>query len=125
MKASSWRRSSARPKDTSSSTRYSIARPARCAQPSRSRRVDRATDSRTAGTAVSLGEFDLIARYFSRPSSRGDVVLGVGDDAALLAPPPGQALVVATDTLVEGRHFLAGTPSRAIGHQALAVNLSD
>ncbi len=57
---------------------------------------------------MSLGEFDLIARYFSRPSSRGDVVLGVGDDAALLAPPPGQALVVATDTLVEGRHFLRG-----------------
>jgi thiamine-monophosphate kinase len=53
------------------------------------------------------------------------VLLGVGDDAALLTPPPGQALVAATDTLVEGRHFLAGTPATALGHQALAVNLSD
>jgi len=74
---------------------------------------------------VPLGEFDVIARYFSRRSPRGDVLLGVGDDAALLTPAPGQALVAATDTLVEGRHFLAGTPANAIGHQALAVNLSD
>ncbi len=72
-----------------------------------------------------LGEFDIIARYFSRTSPRGDVLLGVGDDAALLTPPPGQALVAATDTLVEGRHFLPGTPAAAVGHQALAVNLSD
>jgi thiamine-monophosphate kinase len=74
---------------------------------------------------VPLGEFDVIARFFSRSSPRGDVLLGVGDDAALLTPAPGQALVAATDTLVEGRHFLAGTPASAIGHQALAVNLSD
>ena len=72
-----------------------------------------------------LGEFDIIARYFSRPARRPDVLLGVGDDAALLMPPPGQALVAATDPLVEGRHFLPGTPAAAIGHQALAVNLSD
>ena len=72
-----------------------------------------------------LGEFDIIARYFSRASRRDDVLLGVGDDAALLRPPPGQALVAATDTLVEGRHFLPGTPAAALGHQALAVNLSD
>jgi len=74
---------------------------------------------------MALGEFDLIARYFSRPGRRDDVLLGVGDDAALLQVPPGQALVAATDTLVEGRHFLPGTPPHAIGHQALAVNLSD
>jgi len=74
---------------------------------------------------VPLGEFDIIARYFSRSSPRGDVLLGVGDDAALLTPASGQALVAATDTLVEGRHFLPGTPADAIGHQALAVNLSD
>jgi thiamine-monophosphate kinase len=74
---------------------------------------------------VPLGEFDIIARYFSRRSTRSDVLLGVGDDAALLLPPAGEALVVATDTLVEGRHFLAGTPASAVGHQALAVNLSD
>ena len=72
-----------------------------------------------------LGEFDIIARYFSRTTPRKDVLLGVGDDAALLVPPAGQALVAATDTLVEGRHFLPGTPPAALGHQALAVNLSD
>jgi thiamine-monophosphate kinase len=74
---------------------------------------------------MSLGEFELIARWFTRRSARGDVLLGVGDDAALLAPRPGEALVAATDTLVEGRHFLPGTPADAVGHQALAVNLSD
>ncbi len=74
---------------------------------------------------MSLGEFDVIARYFSRAAKRGDVLLGVGDDAALLTPPPGVALVAATDTLVEGRHFLPDTPAAALGHQALAVNLSD
>jgi thiamine-monophosphate kinase len=74
---------------------------------------------------VPLGEFDIIARYFSRAAGRTDVLLGVGDDAALLLPPPGQALVAATDTLVENRHFLPGTPAAALGHQALAVNLSD
>jgi thiamine-monophosphate kinase len=74
---------------------------------------------------VPLGEFDLIERYFSRGGGRRDVLLGVGDDAALLEVPPGQALVAATDTLVEGRHFLADAPAESVGHQALAVNLSD
>lgn len=72
-----------------------------------------------------LGEFDLIDRYFSRRGSRRDVLLGVGDDAALLAVPPGRTLVAATDTLVEGRHFLPDAPPQSVGHQALAVNLSD
>lgn len=72
-----------------------------------------------------LGEFDLIERYFMRPGRRSDVLLGVGDDAALLQPPPGQVLVAAVDTLVEGRHFLPGAPAESVGHQALAVNLSD
>ena len=67
-----------------------------------------------------LGEFDLIERFFRRSSRRRDVLLGVGDDAALLQVPPGRALVAATDTLVEGRHFLPGAPPRSIGHQALA-----
>ena len=74
---------------------------------------------------MALGEFELIAQYFSRPVRRRDVLLGVGDDAALLEVPAGQTLVAATDTLVEGRHFLAGAPPESVGHQALAVNLSD
>ncbi|MEJ2687038.1 MAG: thiamine-phosphate kinase, partial [Gammaproteobacteria bacterium] len=54
-----------------------------------------------------------------------DVVLGVGDDAALLRVPPGRELTVAMDTLVDGVHFPHGTDPAAIGHKALAVNLSD
>jgi thiamine-monophosphate kinase len=74
---------------------------------------------------VPLGEFDLIDRFFSRHGGRRDVLLGVGDDAALLEVPAGQALAAAVDTLVEGRHFLPDAPPDSVGHQALAVNLSD
>lgn len=73
-----------------------------------------------------LGEFELIAKYFATATGgRQDVVLGVGDDAALLRVPEGRELVVAADTLVAGVHFPPGTPPAAIGHRALAVNLSD
>src|SRR5262245_13508735 len=70
-----------------------------------------------------LGEFDLIQRYFSRPVQRA--VLGVGDDCALLAPSVGMQLAVSSDLLIEGRHFLSTVPPQALGHKALAVNLSD
>ena len=70
-----------------------------------------------------MGEFELIARHFTRPVRRA--VLGVGDDCALLAPRPGHELAVSTDMLVEGRHFLSTVPPRHLGHKALAVNLSD
>lgn len=73
-----------------------------------------------------LSEFDLIARYFTRaPRVDGPVLLGVGDDCALLTPPPGDTLAVSSDMLVEGRHFFPGTAPEALGHKALAVNLSD
>ncbi len=90
-----------------------------------------------------MGEFDLIKRFFKRgavpgvPQARGGagenskgvpggVILGIGDDCALLrAPAPGQALAISTDMLIEGRHFFAGTVPAAIGHKSLAVNLSD
>ena len=73
-----------------------------------------------------LSEFELIARYFDRPQVPDNVVkLGVGDDCALLAPPPGQTLAISTDMLVEGRHFFAGADPEKLGHKALAVNLSD
>lgn len=73
-----------------------------------------------------LGEFELIRRYFAAAGAvRADVVLGVGDDGAVLAPPPGQELIAVADTLVEGIHFLPGSPAESIGHRALAVNLSD
>jgi thiamine-monophosphate kinase len=70
-----------------------------------------------------MGEFDLIARYFTRPARRSP--LGVGDDCALLQPRPGMQLAVSTDLLIEGRHFLSTVDPRALGHKALAVNLSD
>jgi thiamine-monophosphate kinase len=70
-----------------------------------------------------LGEFDLIRRYFERAPKRA--LLGVGDDCALLRPDAGLDLAVTTDMLIEGRHFLPGVEPRALGHKALAVNLSD
>ncbi|MCD8514523.1 MAG: thiamine-phosphate kinase [Burkholderiaceae bacterium] len=72
-----------------------------------------------------MGEFDLIQRHFQHALKPAGVVLGNGDDAALLAPAAGQQLAVSTDMLVEGRHFLTTVDPEALGHKALAVNLSD
>lgn len=73
-----------------------------------------------------MNEFELIRTYFARePITRPDVALGPGDDAALLRPPAGQQLVVTSDILVSGVHFLPDVDPAAIGHKALAVNLSD
>ena len=87
------------------------------------------------GDQEPLGEFDLIDRYFApgrlgAPGAPGakkrtDVILGIGDDAALLRCLKGSDLVAAVDTLVAGRHFPAGSEPRSIGHRSLAVNLSD
>lgn len=70
------------------------------------------------------GEFDLIDRYFRDTGARGDVRLGVGDDGAVVVPPD-RGLVQVVDTLVADVHFPAAAPARAVGHRALAVNLSD
>ncbi|MFM2322595.1 MAG: thiamine-monophosphate kinase [Pseudomonadota bacterium] len=73
-----------------------------------------------------MNEFDLIQNFFNRgKKNRTDVVLGIGDDAALLQVPLGQQLVVSTDTLVAGRHFPENTSPADIAYKALAVNLSD
>ena len=73
-----------------------------------------------------MDEFELIRRYFARPAKpRGDVSLGIGDDAALLRVPPGQELAVSTDSLLAGVHFPPDLPAEAVGHRALAANLSD
>jgi len=77
---------------------------------------------------LGLGEFELVRRFFTRGAAhapQSGVVLGIGDDAALLAMPPDTELVAAVDTIVAGRHFPQGTDARSIGHRALAVNLSD
>jgi thiamine-monophosphate kinase len=75
---------------------------------------------------MSISEFEIIERYFrqARPL-RDNVVLGIGDDAALLQVPAGYQLVVAVDTLVAGRHFPQSTDAFDIGYKSLAVNLSD
>jgi len=70
-----------------------------------------------------MGEFELIQRYFTR-SSPGAIV-GVGDDCAILQTAPGMQLAISTDMLVEGRHFFPDVDPNALGHKALAVNLSD
>lgn len=71
------------------------------------------------------GEFDLIARIRARCPQRDDVRLGIGDDAALLQPPMGELLAITSDTLNSGVHFPASTDAEAVGHKALAANLSD
>jgi thiamine-monophosphate kinase len=71
------------------------------------------------------GEFALIARHFTLPPRDRSVRVGVGDDAAVVAPSPGCELVLAVDMMVEGRHFLPGADPETLGHKILAVNLSD
>jgi len=85
----------------------------------------------------SLGEFDVIRRFFyrhqftpsklkSNPEHAQDVILGIGDDCALLSPPPaGEVFAITSDMLIEGRHFLKGANPTLLGHKCLAVNLSD
>ncbi|MES2831109.1 MAG: thiamine-phosphate kinase [Pseudomonadota bacterium] len=94
---------------------------------------------KSALSALSVSsEFDLIKRYFVRPravdanagaavdeSRREPVVLGIGDDCALLHPADYKEMAISTDMLVEGRHFFSGTDPHALGHKALSVNLSD
>jgi thiamine-monophosphate kinase len=74
---------------------------------------------------MALGEFDIIARYFAHHDRYPGVLLGVGDDAAILEGRSDRHLVLAMDTIVEGVHFPVGTDAADIGYRALAVNLSD
>ena len=79
-------------------------------------------------TLADVGEFGLIERIerLARSGSRAQVVLGIGDDAALLRPRRGEDLVVSSDSLVEGVHFRWSTQAAtAVGERALLVNLSD
>lgn len=71
------------------------------------------------------GEFALIRRFFKRPVSDPAVVLGIGDDAAVVRVADRTELVLAVDMMVEHRHFLPDSDPEALGHKILAVNLSD
>ncbi|REC94316.1 thiamine-phosphate kinase [Kushneria indalinina] len=88
--------------------------------------------------AATPGEFELIRRYFmqdvehacssdhvSPSQARAGIVLGQGDDCALLSPSPGRRLAVSVDTSLADVHFPRDASAEAIGHRALAVNLSD
>ena len=76
---------------------------------------------------MSGSEFQLIQTYFSDPEQiqRADVILGIGDDCAIVAPREDSHLAFSIDTLISGIHFPHHTPAGAIAHKALAVNLSD
>ena len=73
-----------------------------------------------------MKEFDLIDRFFKNGGhQRKDVIVGIGDDAAITQIPDKQSLATTTDTLVNGVHFLPDTPAQAVAYKAVAVNLSD
>ncbi len=72
-----------------------------------------------------MPEFELIDEIAQRIKPRADVLLGIGDDCAILAPPKGKQLAISTDTSVADVHFFANTEPYLIGYKALAVNLSD
>lgn len=74
----------------------------------------------------SLSEFALIERFFNQQThTRSDVLLGQGDDCAVVTATAQTNIAVTTDTMVEGVHFNAQVPARAVGHKLVAVNLSD
>ena len=73
-----------------------------------------------------MNEFSIIQRYFEQLSAdRDDVLLGIGDDCALLQCPAAHVVAVSIDTLVEGIHFFADVAPETLGHKSLAVGLSD
>lgn len=73
-----------------------------------------------------MKEFEIIKHFFTKQAvHRKDVLLGIGDDCAVVSSTEKQDIVVTTDTLVAGVHFPLGTSPKAIGHKAVAVNLSD
>ena len=75
---------------------------------------------------MTINEFDIIKAFFDKDiSSDTNIILGIGDDAAILTLPPQHQLAISTDTLVAGVHFPENTSPYDIGYKALAVNLSD
>lgn len=73
-----------------------------------------------------LSEFELIKHYFDSRRTEGDqIVLGIGDDCAILQTNPNKHLAISSDMLVSGRHFFPDADPIGLGHKCLAVNLSD
>lgn len=76
---------------------------------------------------MSLSEFEIINRFFSSKSlTQGrSILLGPGDDCAIISPEPNQDICVSTDTLISGVHFPEGCSASVVAHRSLGVNLSD
>lgn len=72
-----------------------------------------------------MDEFAIIRRYFTRLGAAPGVVVGIGDDGAILEPTPGLQQVQVIDTLVEGVHFPSNMAAADVGYRVVAVNLSD
>jgi thiamine-monophosphate kinase len=84
------------------------------------------TRSSLSRSGAAMDEFGVIETFFfNRGARRPDVRVGIGDDGAVVSPPPGAELVVTTDLLVAGRHFPTDTDPYSVGAKAMAVNLSD
>ena len=72
-----------------------------------------------------MDEFEIIRRYFNRDTQMSGVIVGIGDDGAVLAPDCSKQQVQVIDTLIEGVHFPSATNPADIAYRAVAVNLSD
>lgn len=72
-----------------------------------------------------MDEFELIRRFFSKDNNDASVLIGVGDDGAIISPSPGHDLVMSADTLIENVHFPNCLPAEDIGYRCVAVNVSD
>ncbi|MBP6561977.1 MAG: thiamine-phosphate kinase [Neisseriaceae bacterium] len=72
-----------------------------------------------------MNEFDFIRRYLNQAQKDSELILSIGDDAAILRPNPAYDLHISADMLVENRHFFAGVDPADLAHKTLAVNLSD
>ncbi len=72
-----------------------------------------------------LNEFEIIKKYFQRVAKRTDVIIGSGDDCAIVQVPPKHQLAMSIDTFASGVHFSSDTTAGDIAYKALAINLSD
>lgn len=76
---------------------------------------------------MALSEFDIISRFFtSKKLTQGkSILLGPGDDCAIIKPKANQEICISTDTLISGVHFPEKAPPEVVAHRSLAANLSD
>ncbi len=72
-----------------------------------------------------MNEFDFIRQYLANHPNPKDVILGIGDDAAILRPDPDKDIHISSDILLENRHFFADVHPADLAYKVLAVNLSD